>query len=157
MIRNKHTQFGWVITMLCLLVGAILLITAISIKGEDSRLGILLFVAFVLFTCLLLFHSLTTIVTDEHVRVYFGGGIIRKKIPLDKIIACCALKNKFVLGWGIRFGSGYILWNVSGLDAIELTLKDKKWKFRIGTDKPEELSEAISYTLKERQLSKKAD
>jgi hypothetical protein len=36
----------------------------------------------------------------------------------------------------------YWLWNVSGLNAIELTLKNSK-RFRIGTDEPEKLVDAI--------------
>ena len=38
--------------------------------------------------------------------------------------------------------STWLVWNISGLDAIELTYHDGK-KFRIGTDEPEALLEAL--------------
>jgi len=41
----------------------------------------------------------------------------------------------WLVGWGIRWtGSGW-LFNVSGLDAVELSLKSGR-RFRIGTDDP---------------------
>jgi len=38
--------------------------------------------------------------------------------------------------------STWLVWNISGLDAVELTYCDGK-KFRIGTDEPEALLEAL--------------
>jgi hypothetical protein len=35
------------------------------------------------------------------------------------------------------------MWNISGLDAVELDYLDGR-KFRIGTDQPEELADAIT-------------
>ena len=157
MIRYKHTQFGWVIVIGLLLAGAALLITAVSTKGVEHFKNGLLLGSFIIFTCLLLFDSLTTVVTDEYIRVYFGRGLIHKTIPLENIIQCNTVQNSFVLGWGIRFGLGFTLWNVSGFNSVELTLKNKKWKFRIGTDKSEELFQAIATVLKERQLSGRGD
>ncbi|MFI5164176.1 MAG: hypothetical protein ACHQHP_02895 [Bacteroidia bacterium] len=155
MIRYKHTQFGWVIVLLLLLAGAVILIVAISNKEYEHLKVSLLPAAFIIFSCLMLFHSLTAVVTNENVKVYFASGLISKTIPLEKIIGCSVLKNKLVAGWGIRIGIGFTLWNVSGLDSVELTFKDKNWKFRIGTDKPEELFQAITSAIKEHQLSEK--
>ena len=43
---------------------------------------------------------------------------------------------------GIKWTPHGWMWNISGLDAIELTYHDGK-KFRIGTDEPEALLEAL--------------
>ena len=52
------------------------------------------------------------------------------------------MRNPWYVGWGIRLGPGYWLWNVSGLSAVELVLADDR-RFRVGTDEPEALSRAI--------------
>ena len=157
MIRYKNTQFGWVVVAVCLLVGSVLLIVSISNKNIEHLKGGFLLGAFIVFSCVLLFNSLTTIVTDEYVKVYFGSGLIQRKIYLSQIIEAKAIQNSFVLGWGIRLGVGFVMWNVSGFQSIELTLKNKNWKFRIGTDKPDELFHAIESAIKEQQLSVKVD
>jgi hypothetical protein len=45
-------------------------------------------------------------------------------------------------GWGVRMGSGGWMFNVSGLDAVEIEM-ESGGRFRIGTDEPEELVRAI--------------
>ncbi len=51
--------------------------------------------------------------------------------------------NRWYYGWGIRLTPQGWLWNVAGLDAVELTFSNGK-KFRIGTDEPGKLLEALS-------------
>ena len=157
MSRYKHTQVGWVMGLILFLIGVVILITAISNKEYGHLKGNLLLGAFFLFSILLLFNSLTAVVSNEHVKVYFGSGLISKTIPIEQIQNCTVVRKGFVLGWGIRIGRGYTLWNVSGVDSVELTLENKKRKFRIGTDKPEELCDAITSVIKERLHSTKED
>ena len=47
------------------------------------------------------------------------------------------------MGWGIRKVVGGWMFNVAGLDAVELGLS-KGGLFRIGTDEPDQLLEAIT-------------
>jgi hypothetical protein len=143
MTRYKHTQFGWVIVLILLLTGAIVIVAAFSNQETKHLKESLLLGAFIIFTLLLLFYSLTTEVTDEDVKVSFGSGLIRKTISLHEIESCTVKRNQLVLGWGIRLGMNFTLWNVSGFDSVELTFRDKKWKFRVGTDQPQELCDAI--------------
>jgi hypothetical protein len=150
MIRYKSTQLGWVTIGIILIIASILLVT--SFNNVSSYKELKLLIAFLVLVLLLLFHSLTTIVTDRYLKVYFGIGLIRKVIPLDQIQHCEIKKNQCVFGWGIRIGTGFILWNVSGLNSVELTLKNRKWKFRVGTDKPEELRDAIVSAIMAQQL-----
>jgi hypothetical protein len=50
--------------------------------------------------------------------------------------------NRWWYGWGIRRGPGFRLYNVSGLDAVELRLKSGEVR-RIGTDDPLALAAAL--------------
>ncbi|MDY7014940.1 MAG: hypothetical protein SVX43_15355 [Cyanobacteriota bacterium] len=53
-----------------------------------------------------------------------------------------AVKNPWYYGWGIRLTPRGWLFNVSGLDAVEISLNSGR-HFRIGTDRPRELERAI--------------
>ena len=151
MTRYRNSQPGWVMTAGSIIGGALLLMPVFSFRTASETKPLLLLSAFFVFAMLLLFHSLTAIVTDTHLKVYFGNGIIRRTILLEDIEHCIAEKNQMVFGWGIRLGPGYVLWNVSGFDSVELTLKNKPRRFRIGTDRPRELCDAIINAISSKQ------
>jgi len=52
------------------------------------------------------------------------------------------VRNRWWNGFGIRMRPGFRLYNVSGLDAVELRLKSHEVR-RIGTDDPQGLAEAL--------------
>jgi hypothetical protein len=56
------------------------------------------------------------------------------------------VKNQWWWGWGIRLIPGGWLYNVSGLDAVELKMKNGR-VYRIGTDEPRKLAEFIQAKL----------
>jgi hypothetical protein len=57
------------------------------------------------------------------------------------------VRNRWWWGWGIRrIGRGQWLFNVSGLDAVELSMKNGK-TYRIGTDEPQRLCEVVQSRL----------
>jgi hypothetical protein len=89
------------------------------------------------------FGTLTVEVSGEDIRLRFGIGLIRKRIPLRDVRSWREFRNPWYTGWGIRLGPGGVLWNVSGFDAVQLELGDGK-RFRIGTDEPAELVSAIT-------------
>lgn len=91
--------------------------------------------------------SLTTAVSDDAVRVWFGIGLIRRRIALNRIASARPVGNNWIFGWGVRWIPGGWLWNVSGLDAVELALVNGR-RFRIGTDEPEQLAAAIQAALR---------
>jgi len=94
---------------------------------------------------LLLFSTLTVIVSDGWLECRFGVGLIWRRIRLSDVRNAEAVRNKWYYGWGIRLTPHGWLWNVAGLDAVELTFANGK-KFRIGTDEPGRLLEAIRET-----------
>jgi len=57
------------------------------------------------------------------------------------------VRNKWWWGWGIRRIHDGWLYNVSGLNAVELVMGNGK-KFRIGTDQPRRLADSIQARLR---------
>jgi hypothetical protein len=134
----KHTQFGTVMV-------ASLLCAAIAVAASAVRsgwtIGTRLVEIFVL-GCALVFCCLTTEIKGGELVCRFGPGLIRKRFLLSEIQDVRAVKNPWYYGWGIRITPQGRLFNVSGLHAVEIVLKNGR-KYRIGTDQPEKLSQAL--------------
>ena len=96
----------------------------------------------------LLFGTLTVVVDEERLSLRFGVGLIRKSIPLSGVRSFGSVRNPWYYGWGIRFTPRGTLYNVSGLSAIALLLKNGK-HVRVGTDEPEALERALRGVLGE--------
>ena len=137
----KHTQIGW-LTLILLGIG--ILLTGYS--GILYSNWITLSVFGVLVICIILFASLTVIVNNNSIEIKFGSGLIRKKFRFEEIESYTVVKNHWWYGWGIRKIPKGWLFNVSGLDAVELLMRNGK-VYRIGTDDPQELSKFIQKKL----------
>lgn len=140
MTMYEHRQTGWVVIFG---VGGSALLVYLMV-GQFAGAGVLLLL--VLLSILALFHSMTVRVEGEEVRISLGIGLIRKRIPLASIRSCRVVRNPWYYGWGIHLFPGGILYNVSGMRAVELTLANQRG-FRIGTDEPEELEAALAGRL----------
>ena len=92
------------------------------------------------------FGWLTVSLSDQAIHVRFGVGLIRRRIPIADVQSVQAVRNAWYYGWGIRLTPHGWLWNVAGLDAVELELKGGR-RFRIGTDEPGALEAAIRRAL----------
>jgi hypothetical protein len=130
----RHTQVGWVVIAVVVGIGALV---APRLPGAGGPLLPILAVV------LLLFGTLTVEVDREQIRLRFGIGVVRKRIGLDEVGAWQAVRNPWYCGWGIRLGSHGWTWNVSGYDAVEVSLADGR-RFRIGTDEPDALVSALT-------------
>ena len=95
------------------------------------------------------FATLTVSVDRNYLRIKFGCGIFTRKFALDQIASIQTVKNHWYYGWGIKvwFWPKMWIYNVSGFDAVEIKLKNGK-TFRIGTDEPEKLEQAILNSIK---------
>ena len=89
------------------------------------------------------------VIGEDEVEARFGPGPIRKRFKLNEIESCQVVRNHWYYGWGIRLTPHGVLYTVSGLDAVEIKLRTGK-KFRIGTDVPQELEEAIRQAITSR-------
>ena len=139
----KHTQIGWVTLAVC--VGIIILFQLLP--APHAPRGILLSViTLVALSIVALMGSLGVEVDEALVRIKFGVGLIRKSFRLEEIESCRPVRNRWWWGWGVRLIPGGWLYNVSGLDAVELVMKNGKI-FRIGTDEPRVLTEFIQARL----------
>jgi hypothetical protein len=135
----KHTQVG---TLVLAGLGGAIALTAWILKTTPGRPVIAEVVLAILVGCIILFPSLTVRVTTDTVRVWFGPGLIRRNFPVHGVHHAHLVRNPWYYGWGIRLTPHGWMFNVSGLDAVELELAGGR-RFRIGTDQPRELMAAI--------------
>jgi len=142
----SHTQTGWM--TIIALVGALLIIGAAGreMGPESPGRGFMTATMALMALMIPLFGWLTVMVDGEAVTAKFGIGLIRKKIRIGDIRDATRVRNKWYYGWGLRMGPGGWMYNVSGLDAVDIELKDGS-RFRIGTDEPEELVRAIKQRI----------
>jgi len=92
-----------------------------------------------------LFSSLTVEISDEELYHYFGPGFWKKTYLLSEIETVTQVRNSWIFGWGIRLTPHGWLYNVSGLDAVQIELRSGR-KVRIGTDDPGGLLSALRHT-----------
>lgn len=89
------------------------------------------------------FSSMTVRIDDELIHLRFGDWFPVKHIPLAEVASYQPTRMTPMSGWGIHFIGGGWLYNVYGLDAVELTLTNGEKVF-IGTDEPEALRDGIA-------------
>ena len=137
----KFSQRG---TVIYVATGLTFIAAIIALAVNQANFTKLVPVGIVILLVLLIFYKLEVEVTDRGVDVRFGIGLIHRHIDISKISKATAVKNAWWMGWGIRLGLNYTLYNVSGLDAVELTLKGQTRKVRIGTNAPDKLADLIN-------------
>jgi hypothetical protein len=145
-MRYQHTQNGKLIQII---VGCsiVLCLVIAGINGWNTSAGYSLLVVVLLSLVLLwLFSSLTVEVTEEELTHWFGPGFWKKTYNLQEIETATQVRNSWIFGWGIRITPHGWLYNVSGLDAVQIKLRSGR-KFRIGTDDPQGLFDAISQNI----------
>ncbi|MDH7599951.1 MAG: hypothetical protein QHH07_10015 [Sedimentisphaerales bacterium] len=140
-ITYRHTQIGYVVLILCFLP-AIVVGSILARRPEPVGL-LVLAVIVVVGIC---FGSMTVQVADGRLQWYFGPGLIRKQVAIKDICAVTPVRNKWYYGWGIRYTPYGWLYNVSGLEAVELRLSNGK-TLRLGTDRPHQLIQAIGQQI----------
>jgi hypothetical protein len=136
-VTYHHTQRGIWIVAACL---AAALVTA-EILSRTGNL-IVAVVMIILLVTSFVFASLTVEVDDQELRWRFGPGFWTYRLARRDIAAITVVRNTWWNGFGIRMRPGFRLYNVSGLDAVELRLKSGDIR-RIGTDDPAGLAAAL--------------
>ena len=143
----QHTQTGLLMRKLLRTISVITAGSGFIVALRSTLRSIpLLASSAIVFACAILFDSLTISVSNDLVSIRFGIGIIRKQFDVDNIKSASIVKNKWYYGWGIRLTPHGWLYNVSGLDAVEILMHNGK-QYRIGTDQPKELQNAINSVL----------
>jgi hypothetical protein len=144
----SKTQYGKVIIWLSLIFILGVIVFYDNLKNSDPIGEIAsLSTVFFLILVVLLFYKLKVELKAQEIILSFGVGIIKKRIDINQIQSVESVKNKFWFGWGIRLTPHGWLWNVAGYDAVELTFKNDKRKFRIGCEDSNELKSAIEKNM----------
>jgi len=137
-----HTQKGKLIRIIMAILIVICIVIA-GANGWNAPIGFSLYgLVFILSMLTWLLGSLTVEVGGEELRHYFGPGFWKKSYLLSDIESVKQVRNSWLFGWGIRLTPHGWLYNVSGLDAVEINLRSGR-KFRIGTDDPANLLTAL--------------
>jgi hypothetical protein len=137
--RYEHTQIGHVI--ICSLL-PIIVIASSGFIGSSPHRGPPVVVLIILLICLVLFYRLRITIDGETLDASFGIGVIRKRVGLAEIVGYEPIRIRWWYGWGIHLTPYGWLYNVSGFDAVAITLGDGR-KFALGTDDPDGLVDAI--------------
>jgi hypothetical protein len=136
-----HTQFApWIISiMLILTLGCVAGAYASRLAAIRWSIGPL---ALVFAAVGLIFSALTVGVSETEVTWYFGPGLWTYSLPRSEIRNVAVVRNSWANGLGIRWAPGFRLYNVQGLDAVQLRLRDGTIT-RIGTDEAPALAAAL--------------
>jgi len=141
MTRYKHTQVGY-LNLVALgascLAGIFWLLTGRSIVAA-------VVLAFPVLA-MVVFSTLTIVIDDEMLCWYFSLRLFRKCLPLRGIRSCATVRNPMRYGWGIRRTPYGMLYNVSGLEAVEIQLESGE-RVRIGSDEASLLCGVITRIL----------
>lgn len=143
--RYNHTQTGKL--MLFVIAFVIVLFTIVL-----SQTGFFLPAILIMILIIIIISSFTNLnvkIDEKHIKLKFGYGLFQKKFPLKEIVSAKTAKNKWYYGWGIKVWFAPYMWiyNVSGFDAVEIRTKNKKI-YRIGTDEPKKLEQAITDNIR---------
>ena len=149
METKKYTQFGTfsVIVLCSALIFCVVIMIFAGFSGSAPTVAVG-FVIITLLLCLLIFYKLTVTIDDTYLRFSMGIGLVSKKYLISDIESCRPVSNSIIYGVGIRKIPKGWLFNVSGIKAVEIKLKNSKSIVRIGTDRPDEIAETISAMIK---------
>lgn len=93
----------------------------------------------ILLIVLALFYSMTIELEERTIRIKFGIGLIQRTIKLETIEAVSSVRNKWWYGFGIRLTPHGWMWNIEGLNAVEIKYKGTGTHFRIGVEDSQKL------------------
>jgi uncharacterized membrane protein len=149
--RYRHTQIAW--TLIVLVVAVVLAeIAIVTFSGPQGTVSLALSGAVVAVAAvmLLLFSTLTVVVDDRAVRLWFGFGALRREVALIDVRAARKVRNHWYAGWGVRVIPQGRLYNVGSRDSVELEM-DTGRVVRVGTDQPDALLAAVSAAVDSRE------
>jgi hypothetical protein len=138
----RHTQpataLRWTFGLIALFAGAAAVATDVHLIAWP--------VLAVLLVVLLNLHALTVEIGGGEIKLSFGIGFIHKRFPVARVRDAQVVRNRWYYGWGIRWTPHGWLFNVSGLDAVQIRMDDDR-TYRIGTDEPLRLRAALKQAI----------
>ena len=147
-MKYIERQISSVIIVIFIGFLVLLLVSYIYQWGDNLvNLSGLLAASFLFMVSLLLFFQMITSIDNEQIRISFGIGLIKKRIAIKNIESVTIVRNKWNYGVGIRILKNGWLYNIKGLDAVELKMKNSKSIMRIGTADSQNLKREIDMKL----------
>jgi len=95
------------------------------------------------------FATLEIRVDSEAIHWRFGVGPIGGHLALAEIESSLVTRTDWSWGWGMRRTPRGMLYNVSGLGAVEITTKDGR-RILLGSGEPGRLKVALDHALESR-------
>jgi hypothetical protein len=133
-VNYKHTQTGGWLRSAAVLPAPALFLVGLAV----GKALLFFFGATALAGVGWVFSSMTIEVTPAELIWFFGPGVWRKTLARTDIIGVTVARNKWWWGWGIHLTPHGWLYNVAGLDAVEIALKNGR-TLRLGSDEPAKL------------------
>lgn len=146
MSNYRHTQVG-ILVLSVLGIGAVVSVAFLLFEPVTSERYALGAVVGFLLLLMYLFGSLRVEIDATRLVASFGPGLIRRTIMVPEIIGVRAVRNPWYFGYGVRLTPYGWMFNVSGLDAVEVELTSGS-RFRIGTDDPQGLVSAVQHGIR---------
>ncbi len=145
----KTTRMGWVIIIVCIIIPFASFFPLVKsnepILLADSNM--LVFISAMMLSILILFYRLRVRVNSDYLYIVLGIGIFRKKIALNSIVSARPFTCKLWYGWGIRFLPHATVYNVHGISAVEIRIKDKDRSVIVGVKNPDDLCNYINANI----------
>jgi hypothetical protein len=140
--RYSHRQRSRLTTAVGLLFAVVMLAAALMADPLPTATRAAFVVAALSLSWLMMTFSTLTVEITDRITVAFGRGWPARRIDPADVMESRVVRNSPLHGLGIRWIRGGYLWNVWGLDAVELLLVSGR-RFRIGTDDAEALHAAV--------------
>ena len=145
-MRYEHTQIGYLIIFVLFTATVFVAITGIAAPSDRGVLVTDGIIELILLICAIVFSRLTIKIDEETLLACFGIGLICKKVPLSEIVRCESIRIRWWYGWGIHLTPYGWLYNVSGLDAVAIMLRDGR-KFALGTNDPNGFTSVVRRSI----------
>lgn len=142
-MRYQHSQTGWFVIPVLAFFTVVVLVVA---SDDQTQAGVVIAILLMMLAILglgIYLSRLDVTVTEYQLVAAFGFGKPRRAIDLTEITEVRAVRNSWWNGWGVRKIRNGWMYNVWGLDAVQLELQSGK-SFRIGTDDPDGLVAALT-------------
>lgn len=138
----RRRQFSWPVAIACL-GGWLIAAVAISHAPHDALPLAMAFVSTLTVLVFAVFGSLLVELDARELRWQFGWlGVPHWRLPLSRIHAVEATRQRWWEGWGIRFSREGTLYSASGLDAVRIVFVDGR-TVRLGSSDAQALVAAM--------------
>ncbi|MGH1488831.1 MAG: hypothetical protein ACRBK7_05460 [Acidimicrobiales bacterium] len=145
-----HRQSTTNLVLAVMAITSVVAILAALGDGLESAAGIIVFGA-MMTAVVFVFSELRTTVDESNIIATFRLGWPKRTVPISALSSSQTVRNKWWYGFGVRLIPDGWMYNIWGLDAVEIRYDrgERHETFRIGTNDPEGLAAAIAAARQE--------